>query len=364
MSAEIIVIDNNSSDGSQQYFENRFSEVCFIWNQENLGYSKANNLALKKAIGEYVLFLNPDTIVGEDTFSSAISFFQTNTNAGAVGVKMIDGAGNFLPESKRGLPGIKNAFCKLTGLHHLFPTSSFFSGYYVGHLPKDINNIVPVLSGAFMMIRKKILDEIGGFDERFFMYGEDIDLSYRIIQSGYVNYYLAATTIIHFKGESTAKQSKKYVTHFFGAMLLFIQKYHRSISYYVEYAIIKIFILVKVLSINCKNLFTKEKRIPKVDNLSNHFALMGSLDKCAALKSILINNGFQDVKCVNDLNSFKEKEQQVIFILGNLSYKKMIADMEINQNTYSFFIHAENSLSIVGSNNKNSGGLAIPLVLP
>ena len=225
LDTEVIVVDNNSSDGSVEYIRQRFPSVLVIANKDNPGFSKANNQALAVAKGEYILILNPDTVVAEDTFDVCICFMESHADAGAIGVKMIDGKGNFLPESKRALPTPEVAFYKMFGLSALFPHSRRFGRYHLSYLSENETNHVDILSGAFMFCRKKVLDEIGYFDETFFMYGEDIDLSYRVIKAGYRNYYLADTTIIHYKGESTKKGSLNYVKVFYQAMIIFARKH-------------------------------------------------------------------------------------------------------------------------------------------
>jgi len=222
---EVIVVDNNSVDSSIRMIEEKFPEVQLIINQENVGFSKANNQALKIAKGNYVLLLNPDTVVEENTFSKCIDYFENHPNVGGIGVKMFDGKGVFLPESKRGLPTPKVAFYKISGLSSIFPKSKIFGRYHLGYLPNDESHEVEILSGAFMMIRRKALNEIGYLDEEFFMYGEDIDLSYRIIKAGYKNVYLSDTSIIHYKGESTKKSSINYVFVFYRAMAIFAKKH-------------------------------------------------------------------------------------------------------------------------------------------
>jgi len=225
---EIIVFDNNSTDDSFRFFENRFLDVNFIWNKKNIGFGKANNNALKSATGEYILFLNPDTIVPEDCFEKCISFIDSKKNNVALGIKMIDGFGNFLKESKRGFPAPITSFYKLSGLSKLFPHSKIFAKYHLGYLTENENHKVDVLAGAFMMIPKKIIEVVGSFDEDFFMYGEDIDLSFRIQKAGFKNYYFAGSTIIHFKGESTKKGSINYVKMFYKAMSVFVKKHYGS----------------------------------------------------------------------------------------------------------------------------------------
>jgi O-antigen biosynthesis protein len=223
---EIFVVDNDSGDGSRDFFLDKFPEVTFIWNPENEGFAKANNKALKRASGKYILFLNPDTIVPEDCFSNCLSFMRSRGDSGALGIKMIDGSGNFLKESKRAFPSPMTSLFKLSGLTRLFPKSKLFSKYHLGFLDENINHEVDVLAGAFMIIPKKILDSTGTFDESFFMYGEDIDLSYRIQKAGYKNYYFAEGSILHFKGESTKKGSLNYVKIFYKAMSVFVKKHY------------------------------------------------------------------------------------------------------------------------------------------
>lgn len=222
--SEVIVVDNDSTDNSLDYLIPLFQEVVFIANKENVGFSRANNQAIRRSRGEYVLILNPDTVVGENTFTKVLDFMDEHPNAGAVGVKMIDGYGRFLPESKRGFPSPWNSFSKMFGLANLFPQSKFFGGYHLKYLNENEINEVDVLAGAFMMVRRSALDVAGLLDEDFFMYGEDIDLSYRIVKSGFVNYYLPEP-IIHYKGEST-KKDIKYVKNFYEAMLIFFNKHY------------------------------------------------------------------------------------------------------------------------------------------
>ena len=223
---EIFVVDNNSSDGSKQFFCNKFPHINFTWNGGNEGFAKANNKALLKASGDYILFLNPDTIVAEDSLEKCIAFIKSKNNQIACGVKMIDGTGKFLKESKRAFPGPLTSLFKLSGLTALFPKSKIFSKYHLGFLDENSNHEVDVLAGAFMMVPKEIAKEVGGFDESFFMYGEDIDLSYRIQQAGFKNFYFAETSIIHFKGESTRKGSLNYVKMFYNAMSVFVKKHY------------------------------------------------------------------------------------------------------------------------------------------
>lgn len=222
---EIFVVDNNSVDGSVELIKEKFPQITLIENKTNTGFSVANNQAIKQATGEYILLLNPDTIVQEDCFTKTISFMDSHTDAGGLGVKMLDGQGNFAPESKRGLPTPAVAFYKMVGLSKFFKQSKRFGKYHLTYLPENEINEIEVISGAFMLMRKSVLDKIGLLDETFFMYGEDIDLSYRITQAGYKNYYFPNTQIIHYKGESTKRSSLNYVLIFYKAMALFNKKH-------------------------------------------------------------------------------------------------------------------------------------------
>lgn len=224
-SGEIIVVDNNSIDGSVDMVKSKFQDVKLIENKENTGFSRANNQAMRMANGEYVLLLNPDTVVEEDTFVKCIEFMDDHQEAGGLGVKMIDGTGKFLPESKRGLPTPWVAFYKIFGLSTIFRKSKKFGRYHLSYLNMDQTHEVEILSGAYMLMRKEALDKVGLLDEDFFMYGEDIDLSYRIIKGGYKNYYYPETSIIHYKGESTKKSSVNYVFVFYRAMIIFANKH-------------------------------------------------------------------------------------------------------------------------------------------
>jgi N-acetylglucosaminyl-diphospho-decaprenol L-rhamnosyltransferase len=224
LDSEIIVIDNHSADGSVDALRALFPGVRFHENQENIGFARACNQGSRLAGGEYILFLNPDTVLPEDFAGICLDFLRNKPRAGGLGVRMIDGGGRFLKESRRGFPSPWVAFCKLSGLTALFPGSRVFAGYYLGHLPADKSHPAPVLSGACLLVRRAVFEGIGAFDERFFMYAEDIDLSYRLEKAGYVNYFLADTTILHFKGESTQKNIR-YVRQFYKAMSQFRRKH-------------------------------------------------------------------------------------------------------------------------------------------
>ena len=222
---EVWVVDNNSVDGSVAMVQEKFPQVKLIANNDNPGFSKANNQALRQTTGEYILLLNPDTLVEKDTFRKCIDFMENHPDCGGLGVKMINGEGRYLPESKRGFPSPEVSFYKISGLIHLFPKSKRIARYYLGHLNENETNEIEILPGAYLMIRKTVMDKIGLLDETFFMYGEDIDFSYRILLAGYKNYYLPSARIIHYKGESTKKGSMNYVYTFYNAMVIFAQKH-------------------------------------------------------------------------------------------------------------------------------------------
>ncbi|WP_169818806.1 glycosyltransferase family 2 protein [Niabella ginsenosidivorans] len=228
--AEIIIIDNCSSDESFDYLSPLFPEAIWISNKKNRGFGSACNQGLAIAKGTYILFLNPDTLVPEHCFDGCINLFKEHKEIGALGIRMYDGCGRFLKESKRGIPSVKAAFFKLSGISRFFAGSRFFDSYYMGHLDENRDHYAEILAGAFMMIPKSVLEETGSFDEAFFMYGEDVDLSYRIHLTGLKNYYLANPPIIHFKGESTAKNSLGYVKNFYRAMSIFVNKHYSGLS--------------------------------------------------------------------------------------------------------------------------------------
>lgn len=214
LDAEIIVVDNNSQDESVAWVKRYFPSVICIENSDNSGFSKGNNLGIKQAKGSFICLLNPDTVVGENCFVNALAYAEKKVDLGALGVRLIGGTGDFLPESKRQVPTPRVALEKMLGYDKNY--------YHSLHFAK--NGKVPVLVGAFMLMRKDRYWEVGGLDEDYFMYGEDIDLSYKFLKKGYQNYYLGSERVIHFKGESTVK-NKKYRERFFGAMHLFYQKH-------------------------------------------------------------------------------------------------------------------------------------------
>lgn len=267
---EIIVVDNNSNDGSQSLIRKEFPEIKLIINKKNLGFAKANNQALKIARGRYVLLLNPDTVVQENTLGHCIKFMDDNPEAGACGVKMIDGKGRFLPESRRAVPKPSTALYRILKLNNLFPRSGIFNRYYLGHLPVDKVSEIEVLTGAFFFIRKKVLMETSFLDESFFMYGEDIDLSYRIIKAGYKIFYLPEPSIIHYKGESTKKGTLNYVIHFYRAMMIFNNKHFAGNKVRVLTAAINIAIFLNA-TLSFTRTILKKLLLPFIDTSLSYF---------------------------------------------------------------------------------------------
>lgn len=262
--AEVFVVDNNSVDRSVEMVAEKFPWVKLIANKENTGFSVANNQAIKVSTGEYILLLNPDTIVEEDTFEKCIAFMDRHPEAGGLGVKMVDGKGKFLPESKRSLPTPAVAFYKIFGLSALFPKSKRFGAYHLGHLPEDEVNQADILAGAYMLMRKEALGKVGLLDETFFMYGEDIDLSYRLIKGGYKNYYYPKARIIHYKGESTKKGSLNYVFIFYKAMIIFAKKHFSSKNAQLFSALINMAIYLRA-SLSILKRFLNKISLPLLD---------------------------------------------------------------------------------------------------
>lgn len=270
--SEVFVVDNNSVDGSVAMVEAKFPSVKLIANKDNVGFSKANNQAMRLATGEYVLLLNPDTLVEADTFEKVVRFMDERPEAGGLGINMVDGKGNFLPESKRSLPTPEVAFYKIFGLSWLFPKSKRFGKYHLSYLDKDETHEIEVLSGAFMLMRKEALDKVGLLDEDYFMYGEDIDLSYRIIKGGYKNYYYPDARIIHYKGESTKKGSLNYVFVFYNAMAIFAKKHFSKERAQMFSLLINFAILLRA-SISVANRFVRRIALSVLDGVLIYIGL-------------------------------------------------------------------------------------------
>lgn len=221
---EVIIVDNSSKDSGRDQICATFEHIIWVENIENVGFGRANNQGFSLAKGVYTLILNPDTVLQEDTIEKCVSYLIAHPKVGGLGIKGIDGSGQFLPESKRALPTPLVALWKITGLSSIFPKSSVFARYHLGHLSPEENHEVDILVGCFMMIPTKLLLSVGGFDPQYFMYGEDIDLSYELQKTGHKNIYFSESQIIHYKGESTKRGSLNYVRMFYKAMVLFAKK--------------------------------------------------------------------------------------------------------------------------------------------
>ena len=260
---DVIVIDNNSKDGSVEMIRQEFPQVRLVDNKENVGFSKANNQGFEIARGDFILILNPDTIIEESTLQICLDYCYSNKDVGAIGVKMLDGSGQFLPESKRGFPTPLQSLFKLIGISKIFKSSARFNGYYLGHLSEDETHNIDVLTGAFMFIPTPVIQAVSGFDEDYFMYGEDIELSFQIKALGKKIIYLPDSSIIHFKGESTKKSSIQYLKNFYGAMAIYASKRHEG-SGWIWNVILRLGIFITALVAVFRNVMQKILR-PIID---------------------------------------------------------------------------------------------------
>ena len=348
---EIFVVDNASTDGSDTYIPRRFPQVKYIYNTENVGFARANNQAMALSSGRYVLLLNPDTVVGELVLSEACRFLDDHPDAGALGVKMLDGDGRFLPESKRGFPSPWVSFCKIFGLAKMFPRSPRFGRYHLRYLDENEINRVDVLSGAFMLLRRSTLDRCGLLDEQFFMYGEDIDLSYRMTLTGRHNYYLPLR-IIHYKGESTKTESLRYVRIFYQAMLIFLRKHYPHYKFFAQFSIrLAIYLRASAAAVRRK-LFPKKK---KVDETSGEWNLLCREPDAAA--SLLAHHGVtldfvtSDVAEMAVRLSGARRRQHVVFDRSLYTYGAIIECMEAwsAPGKVRFYIYSPESGKIVSA---------------
>ena len=348
--AEIIVVDNHSADGSVDYLEKRYPQmlypmVRFVRSAHNLGFARANNIAIRQSRGEYVLLLNPDTIVGEDTLKASVDFMDAHEDAGAVGVRMLGAQGRRAMESRRGLPTPMVSFFKMLGFCNRWPHHRLFGKYYMGYLPWDEPSQIEVVSGAYCMLRRKALDEVGLLDEDFFMYGEDIDLSYRVLKGGYHNYYLPVD-ILHYKGESTQKSSFRYVHVFYEAMLIFFRKHYSGMTFLLSLPI-KTAIYAKALMALVGMLSERMRKslgffAPSAEG-AQHYVFVGSLEMQDACRDIARRLGldaeFHDSEVQEDKSEaiWSEKNDNVLVLdADSMSYADMLkrmnrlSDMNVN----------------------------------
>lgn len=350
--AEIIVVDNHSADGSVDYLEQRYPQmlypmVRFVRSAHNLGFARANNIAIRQSRGEYVLLLNPDTIVGEDALKASVDFMDAHEDAGAVGVRMLGAQGRRAMESRRGLPTPMVSFFKMLGFCNRWPHHRLFGKYYMGYLPWDEPCQIEVVSGAYCMLRRKALDEVGLLDEDFFMYGEDIDLSYRVLKGGYHNYYLPVD-ILHYKGESTQKSSFRYVHVFYEAMLIFFRKHYSGMTFLLSLPI-KTAIYAKALMALVGMLSERMRKslgffAPSAEG-AQHYVVVGSQEMQDACRDIARRLGldaeFHDSEVQEDKSeaTWSEKNDNVLVLdADSMSYADMLkrmsrlSDMNVNVN--------------------------------
>ncbi|MFD2908141.1 glycosyltransferase family 2 protein [Flavobacterium ardleyense] len=338
---EIIVIDNNSPDDSCAMMKDKFPHIKLIENKENSGFPKGNNIGVAEAKGEYLCILNPDTIVAEDTFTKFLKTENWQLNTGIVGCKLIDGSGKFLPESKRGVPTPWVAFTKIFGLYKVFPNSSCFNQYYAQHLSENETGKVAILVGAFMVLKRGLYLQVGGFDENCFMYSDDIDLSYMISKSGKSNYYFHETSVIHYKGESTVRDGI-YMKRFREAMQFFYKKHFKK-SWFFD-------VMMQVGSF-VFSLVKKSQQKQEIRSISEYI--------------VLSRRNFQlklDQKTtyLSDFNQFVNNPKEnieIIFDTTTISFCEIITFMQSNTNkNISFKNYIASSNYLIGSNNSNDRG--------
>lgn len=353
---EIIVVDNNSSDDSCEMMKSRFPNVKLIENTANSGFPKGNNIGVAQAKGDYICILNPDTVVAEDTFAKILAFAEKQKNIGIVGCKLIDGTGNFLPESKRGVPTPFVAFTKIFGLYKLFPKTTLFNRYYAQHLSENETGKVDILVGAFMVMKRDLYLEIGGFDENCFMYSDDIDLSYMVLKKGKSNYYYHETYVIHYKGESTVKDGL-YMKRFREAMQFFYKKHFKSSFIFDVFMKIGAFFfaLVKKNQSKLKPLQAEEYVLFSQDeNLKNKLELL--LHKKVHWQSKIEGNTLFSHSISN------KKQTEILLDNTDLSFKEIISFLEANKNQgFTFKIIPKNTFFMIGSNNSNDKGTVIKI---
>ncbi len=410
INAEIVVVDNSSVDNSIAYLKPQFQAVKFLANDTNLGFAKACNQGLRLSSGKYILFLNPDTIVTEDCFEKSISFLDSHPEAGALGIKMIDGSGKFLKESRRSFPLPLTSLYKLFGLSKLFPRSPVFSKYHLGHLDENEDHEVDVLAGAFFMVKKEVLEKIGSFDESFFMYGEDVDLSYRVQKSGYKNFYFAQSSIIHFKGESTRKieYSNKllWISFPMFTSVYLIASYYAGLydRWYKRSELVQSALVATIVLLAGYSLLPEQYRFSRAIILFGAmlaFILIGLLrwlliqtnvlasskEKAEYANTLIVASHDEYEKTLQLMNdaglhervlgriAVKEEDmtsighwqkiktisssipfREIIFCEGTLTFKEIIESISLLPKHYRVKFHARESKSIVGSDSKDTSG--------
>ena len=324
LGTEVFVVDNASTDGSCEYLTPLFPNVNFIWNKDNRGFARANNQAIKLSTGKYVLLLNPDTIVAENTLAQFVQFMDNHPDAGGAGAYMLRTDGTFALESRRGLPTPFVAFCKMSGLAGLFPKSRIWGRYYMRYLDEQQINKIEIISGAFMFLRRETLEKSGLLDEDFFMYGEDIDLSYRIMKAGYNNYFLPSR-ILHYKGESTVKSSYRYVYTFYQAMQLFFNKHYSHYSLLVSLPI-SIAIWTRAIMAYIGNQFRhRQKHIDKPYTVN---AIVAGSDKAVKEIHSILDKKYSVCKHKYFIEASTEQLQKELSSNENKHYDTVIFDTD------------------------------------
>lgn len=340
---EIIIVDNNSSDDSCHMMKNRFPEIKLIKNKSNLGFPKGNNIGVSEAKGEFICILNPDTVVAQDTFEKILAFAKRQSNLGIVGCKLIDGTGNFLPESKRGIPTPWVAFTKITGLYHFFSKYKLFNQYYAQNLNENESGKVDILVGAFMVMKRDFYIDLNGFDENCFMYSDDIDLSYRSLLKGKSNYYFHETSVIHYKGESTVKD-KLYMKRFQEAMHFFYKK-HFKVSLFFS-----LFMKIGIVFFSLVKAFQGTSK-PNPKPIQYFF-----VSEDENMKNKLENALGKPILFLDKSNTFRNRTE-IIFDQAYFGFSNCIDFMESNKNKFlTFKILPKNTTFIIGSNNNRSRG--------
>ncbi|PBJ14545.1 glycosyltransferase family 2 protein [Flavobacterium sp. ACN6] len=355
--AEIIVVDNNSSDDSVLMMQERFPEVQLIQNNENFGFPKGNNIGFRQAKGKYICILNPDTVVAEDTFVKILAFAERQTNLGIIGCKLVDGTGDFLPESKRGIPTPWVAFTKIFGLYKIFPKTKLFNRYYAQHLNENETGKVDILVGAFMFLESKLYQELNGFDENCFMYADDIDLSYRALQKQKANFYFHETTVLHYKGESTVKD-EKYMMHFQEAMNFFYKKHFKKSLFF------SFFIQIGTWFFSFVKMFQGKTKTKTSPESYVFYSLNKDLSEKLAL-TLKNKVSFLEIpaeKMVNSCLVFKGKKLEIILDNQYVSFKKCIKIIEsLKDKSITFKILPKNTNFIIGSDSRNDRGQIIKM---
>jgi GT2 family glycosyltransferase len=372
LAVEVIVVDNHSSDGTISYLTPLFPSVTWIVNDVNAGFGRACNQGLAKCTGELVLFLNPDTLIPEDSLAKCIHYLQETPAAGALGVPMINGRGKYLPESKRSFPAPLASFYKLSGLATLFPSSGHFNRYALGNRDAWQTQEIEVLAGAFFMCRKKVLDITGGFDERFFLYAEDIDLSYRIRQAGWQTHYFAGTSIIHFKGKSRGSEQAAHVKHFYSSMLLFVEKHYHTRWSAAYRLLIRCAILLRAFFAYAGRAMQSLLSLPAATSLrkTDSIIAVADVNELEELQQQFHSSGREIIlhpvipgADVADIVSVAHNtgSRELIFCIGSKSLSDIInLTKDLSGAGLHFLFHISGSKSIVGSDQPQASGRPVP----